>query len=1239
MATVDELMNTLERFQGKWTLGDKIKKLAGDDKAAMGALVWQARRSGRLTMEQANLMLIHFPGAPALWDADDFCELVEELQRCFPDGRFQGSAWGWCGTMPGSASGLHDMLAEKAGDAAFGAAMAARWRQLPDFWQVAISCWLVCYGHIPYDALPLERRRELARLHLEHAAVYPVKALAERATPEAWGADLAAVAGGPDDFGYKNESVTRELLPYADRAQTMKALARIKPVSVASSAAVQLLDERVDRGWVMAAIAEHADAPWPSPLKVLLTSLARRLEDGERLPESVDGALRTLLDNDRLGAWGEDKELIAALHALPAERAEALALGRAIFQWEVLMGHPTPAVAAAVAAQLIGDTEERELPGDLRYFSAATPLKGWSLYPLRELLFAPTLAALGQRPDHPRSRLLLRILAMAPGPGAAPIFFDALGSKEDDVKAHAMLGIVALGPEPCLAPIRALLDDSKKEGRLAAAEVMAALPPHADLYELAQERLKKERVKAVKALLETVRPPAGAASGQAAVALALEADQGACWEAHAGDPRALSEAFWGVLSRAFFNKTVPAKAPLYLNWVAAQGALAGLEDAPMRALRLLPAVAYDGSDYLSALLKIYPREVLYAELERWLLKKKWPGRPAELGTAAPAWSPDSAVRWLEWRPLQEAGAALVAAATRPKKDGGARARAALVAASTSKPEAALAALGAALTHEDARVREVAISVLDELRLPESLPALTAALARYPGDKALAALVAALSAAELDPSWFPSGAAGDAKLDAALAALPASPHSWGFKQPPALRWASGARLSAGARDWFWGALYQESLENREPMLTSVRERLSDAECAAALVVLLAGQSEHWRFRRQRAFAGPMLGDEAILNEVARQLEALVGSRDCNYGRDPLAGLARRGSPAAIRAIEWASRRSGSNTMRRRCAAQLEELAGWRELTVPELLDSAMGDLGFDARGEQTLDFGGRVMTLRLTPENAVELVDEDGKPRASPPSARKDDDQAAYKEAKGRFSAIKKELKRLHSAQKQRMEVNLASQRRWPIATWRDRFQRHPVMHAYSRSLVWESVDGAGAVLARFTVTEERELVDAELDQVSLEGAVAVRLLHPVNADAEALDAWREIFADNEIVPFFPQLDRPVYRLGELPEDDEALFDSLPTPTAGPMMGTTQRLGYTQGERGDGGGVYHHTRKLERYTLTLKHDGLHPYAPELDLDFRGIAVTRDGEAVAWRTLPAALVSEIVYDLHRLTGAAK
>ncbi len=50
MATVDELMNTLERFQGKWTLGDKIKKLAGDDKAAMGALVWQARRSGRLTM-------------------------------------------------------------------------------------------------------------------------------------------------------------------------------------------------------------------------------------------------------------------------------------------------------------------------------------------------------------------------------------------------------------------------------------------------------------------------------------------------------------------------------------------------------------------------------------------------------------------------------------------------------------------------------------------------------------------------------------------------------------------------------------------------------------------------------------------------------------------------------------------------------------------------------------------------------------------------------------------------------------------------------------------------------------------------------------------------------------------------------------------------------------------------------------------------------------------------------------
>jgi len=54
---------------------------------------------------------------------------------------------------------------------------------------------------------------------------------------------------------------------------------------------------------------------------------------------------------------------------------------------------------------------------------------------------------------------------------------------------------------------------------------------------------------------------------------------------------------------------------------------------------------------------------------------------------------------------------------------------------------------------------------------------------------------------------------------------------------------------------------------------------------------------------------------------------------------MAALARRGSPAALRALAWASRHSDSAAIRRRSGEQLEQLAARRGVTVQALLAGA------------------------------------------------------------------------------------------------------------------------------------------------------------------------------------------------------------------------------------------------------------------------------------------------------------
>lgn len=1405
---VDEVVKVLQKHGTSWSVNDKLNALGTKEEVA--AALWAARKAGHATLASANYTLTRYAGAPEAWSADDLCALIQELQKHFPDGAFQGGASDWVRHLPGSAGGLLKMLDEKKSDAAFGAAMRARWAALPRYWGTTVAYILVLHGQMPEEELPDDVLQAIAKSYLHRRDVYELPEVnqwlsvmtrarfEQRVLETALGADvphprwqkaLVDVALGPDKFEIQLRTTAAELLPLVALEDVTKVLARLPEDTNATYAGeglaainilpsddpLEALGDKVDLAWLERAIEATGGDSRRQPRNTLLMGYARRcVKEKVAMTPSVDAVLLTFLDMYPVGTSTNQESLIEALRLLPEARLEALILQCKQDQWGLVAHCPTQKIvdhAVASLATLLDAKQARYQPwGSQRYapvkLASWKPSDGaeacWS-WPFRAMTVAPALAQLEKAKVSAYCRSLLTVLLAVSGAiEALPALFDGLDSRDENQRAAALFGLSRLGADACLPELKARVGSRKKEQREGAALVLAALPSRADCYALAAAQAKVERVATIKAVLETVRPPKGEESS---LVDQLIASDGQAWVSHPGDTKELVDAFRVAFATkreggAAREKVVDARPAVLLGEVSilpvsedlkarwgkcpfwflhdAHGERSTLFDAvpesDASAAQTAPILeivsqaadhffasiethigttdtlntglhadvdvatatkAFEADGFRVVQLKRWPpkpavdpssqeplwpawtalmeahgtradaqaltidvviqhsdvawsmldalgdRALLLADALAARLAADWPKNPKAKGAKAHIWSVSEVFAWLAGKPFVWAGPCWVAALGLSQKES-------VVAVKTLKAAGkdALPFLAQGLVHAQADVRRGALEVLDALRLPESLPALEAAAAAYPKEAAIRALIAALKSSELNLEALPLGAPGDALLDAALASLPCPPWIWSapFETLPALHWSGGAEVSKAAAQWFIAAIGQESEKQREPKLALIRGRLTDASCAAVLSAIRTaavaargafGAESNVRFQKEFAFATCFLGDDAALDETARNLENVVHIASGRHGRDALDALARRGTPAAVRALEWATRRSGSSTMKRRSGDALAEMASWRGLTTPELLDDALSDFGFDQKGELAFDFAGRPLTLKLGRDNALLLLDAEGRELKALPSARKGDDAEAVAAAKKVFSGLKKSLGMTHTSQRKRLEGYLAGQRTWFANTWRERFLGHALMRTYARSLLWEAINEQGASVAKFVVMES-DLMNVTLDAVALDSSWRIRLLHPIGVPALEITQWSEVFADNQILPLFAQLSRPTFARAA---SDTALIDELPNVTCGPWMGAMSRCGYEQGPRGDGGNIYSTVRTVGRYVVSIEHDGYWPSDPNWAFALHRIVVTEAGKVIPWSALSEVFASELAYDLHRLTGALK
>jgi hypothetical protein len=149
---------------------------------------------------------------------------------------------------------------------------------------------------------------------------------------------------------------------------------------------------------------------------------------------------------------------------------------------------------------------------------------------------------------------------------------------------------------------------------------------------------------------------------------------------------------------------------------------------------------------------------------------------------------------------------------------------------------------------------------------------------------------------------------------------------------------------------------------------------------------------------------------------------------------------------------------------------------------------------------------------------------DGKALKSIPAAVKKDHAADVKE----LQAAVKDVGKMLSAQRDRIDGLFLARKSWPLAAWRERYLDHPLVGTMARRLLWHfETDGKVAD----GIWLDGRLVG--VDDQPIEGlseATSVALWHPIGQPIEEITDWRDWLDRHEVRQPFKQAHREVYVL-------------------------------------------------------------------------------------------------------------
>ncbi|MDI7188044.1 DUF4132 domain-containing protein, partial [Leptospira santarosai] len=274
--------------------------------------------------------------------------------------------------------------------------------------------------------------------------------------------------------------------------------------------------------------------------------------------------------------------------------------------------------------------------------------------------------------------------------------------------------------------------------------------------------------------------------------------------------------------------------------------------------------------------------------------------------------------------------------------------------------------------------------------------------------------------------------------------------------------------------------------------------------------------------------------------------------------------------------------------------MESIAKKKGLKKSELEDRVIPDCGLDEEGKREFDFGPRKFQFVLGPDLKPMVKDEDGKIKDDLPKPNSKDDADSANASVEEWKLMKKQIREIGKIQAQRMEQAMVTGRRWKTEEWEMLIAKHPLMtHIAKTILWWVCFPDREKSVEVFRLTEERDYADVHDNSLNLQGGSYVGIVHPLLLLSEEKKSWGQLFTDYEIVSPFSQLGRPVYVLSEEDKSKREIpgFTKQKVKAEQLVFGL-EKMGWSRGAAGDGGGIDEHSKQFEidDVTAVIRYDG-------------------------------------------------
>jgi hypothetical protein len=275
----------------------------------------------------------------------------------------------------------------------------------------------------------------------------------------------------------------------------------------------------------------------------------------------------------------------------------------------------------------------------------------------------------------------------------------------------------------------------------------------------------------------------------------------------------------------------------------------------------------------------------------------------------------------------------------------------------------------------------------------------------------------------------------------------------------------------------------------------------------------------------------LGDDETVRRLAPMIRAWPGDGGHHKAVNGLDVLADIGSDIALLHLNGIAEKSGFEGLKARARERIDEVADGLGLGAEQLADRLVPDLGLDADGSLTLDYGPRRFTVAFDAELKPFVLDGRGKLRKSLPKPGALDEEELATASRKRFTDLKKDVRTVAAAQVRRMETAMVERRGWTPAEFHTFFVEHPLVWHIARRLVWVAQERGGSLIGTFRIAEDRTFADPGDEVVEIPQDAVIRIAHPLDLEGKVA-VWSQVFADYEILQPFPQLQRQVHVLSE-----------------------------------------------------------------------------------------------------------